>query len=1465
MKTTLSWTRLCLCLFALSIAFYYPSNAQLVDLHAGLTPVGDASLGWADFDLDNDPDLLISGHTGSGPLTTLYRNTNGVFTNVQNMPFINISLGDVVWGDYDQDGDPDLLLTGEMANGVATTQMYRNNGNGTFTDLNAGVTAMEESMADWGDYDGDGDLDFFIAGAMRNGQSTTKIYRNNGNDTFTDIGAGLVGLRRGAGQWVDYDNDGDQDLVLTGRQTDNTRRTIIYQNTNGSFSDIGANLPNVDLSGIDWRDTNNNGYKELLMAGTSDAGPIAHVYKNPLETGNGFELKGAVEGVEFAAVEWVGSSLSEATVMGRNAGGATHTRRYSNIFLQEVPLGVQGLFKGDMEWVDVDGDGDEDLAVAGFDANDIPHARIYKSEDSSGNVAPSPTENLYAQVSGEDGMGLLDVKLEWIQALDAGIPNQQLTYNVRVGTYPGGANVLAPTTTGAGNNGQALARTLFDLVQQPGTYYWSVQTVDEQFARSDFAPEQAFKVGGVSFGLVFPNLRADGDEVEWGDLDNDGDLDVILVGSSKDGSVFLAINENTNGQFLERETGLPALAGGNVELADIDNDNDLDILLQGDSDAGTGIDQFAKIYRNDGDFAFTDIEVTLREFIALCAGSKRTWLDADNNGSVDVFSPALSFNVGFENVGLRRNDRGVFADFDEDWGFGGLCGTGTPGDLNNDSRTDMVLAGLETLAFRAGMVTLHQNEGDRFGLESTSFKGWSGTPAVGDYDSDGDLDVITAGAVYDRLTTTTGSLAYFSGVYRNNLQGEEIKGDQFSLAAQLLPLGEGRPAWGDYDVDGDLDLLLPNTTGSALWENRGGTFVNVLGVFVNSNGGFERLEVEHAAWGDYDGDGDLDILVSGFEDARPVTFIYRNNAGAENDEPHPPNTLSASASGASITFNWRAGSDEETATPALTYNLRVGTTPGGSEVFSAASLSDGTPLHVGYGNVYHNTSWTINDLEEGTYYWSVQSIDTGFRGSRFASEQSMTLGAPPSDPTDITFQASSVPFVAVSEAAAEWGDYNGDGLPDLIVTGMASFGPSTRLYRNTGEATLLVPVDYGFKDLDTGDVGWADYDRDGDLDLLISGRGSDGSFNTLLYRNTGSGFERVPTDLPGLFEGSIAWGDYDNDGDPDLLLTGMNASLHDITALYRNDNGSFTKIRTNMPGLRRGGIAWVDYEGDGDLDVFLTGRINNLAQLYRYENIGSDRFVTLEPRLPGVQLSSVDWADIDADGDPDVLLSGTTGSEKIARLYRRNVYDYTDLNVGLPGVEFSDAEFGDYDNDGDLDILLCGAKDGGRVGQIYQNNGGVYTSTNANLATVSKCAVVWADVNQDGYLDAFLSGELTASSNKAGLYLAVPGSRAPGNQNDNAAAEIHLDETPEPFALLANYPNPFNPSTRITYTLPEASDIRLTVYDLTGKQVAVLAEGYRDAGTHNAHFDASNLSSGMYLSRLETEREVVVLKMVLLR
>jgi hypothetical protein len=106
--------------------------------------------------------------------------------------------------------------------------------------------------------------------------------------------------------------------------------------------------------------------------------------------------------------------------------------------------------------------------------------------------------------------------------------------------------------------------------------------------------------------------------------------------------------------------------------------------------------------------------------------------------------------------------------------------------------------------------------------------------------------------------------------------------------------------------------------------------------------------------------------------------------------------------------------------------------------------------------------------------------------------------------------------------------------------------------------------------------------------------------------------------------------------------------------------------------------------------------------------------------------------------------------------------------------------------------------------------------------------------------------------------------RIEARPNAGEFVEISLGK-PQEFALYANYPNPFNPSTAIQYDLPEKSFVRLRVFDILGRQVAVLVEEERPAGSYSLSFNASNLPSGIYFYRIEAGSFVETKRMVLLK
>jgi hypothetical protein len=88
---------------------------------------------------------------------------------------------------------------------------------------------------------------------------------------------------------------------------------------------------------------------------------------------------------------------------------------------------------------------------------------------------------------------------------------------------------------------------------------------------------------------------------------------------------------------------------------------------------------------------------------------------------------------------------------------------------------------------------------------------------------------------------------------------------------------------------------------------------------------------------------------------------------------------------------------------------------------------------------------------------------------------------------------------------------------------------------------------------------------------------------------------------------------------------------------------------------------------------------------------------------------------------------------------------------------------------------------------------------------------------------------------------------------------------PTEFSLDQNYPNPFNPTTNIQFSLPEASSVKLVVYNLLGQEVATLLNSVMEAGTHKVNFDAANLNTGLYVYKLEANDFVATKKMMLMK
>ncbi len=213
----------------------------------------------ADYDGDGWVDIyLAEGPSGSGPFTTRFYHATGLgtFTPVDFGQPLSMA-NDAVWGDYDNDGDPDLFV----CNYTSPSSLWRNDGHGQFTKMANGLPSTANTLhAAWADFDRDGDLDIALSSFQG-----TLLYRNNGTSGFAYVTNFAAAI--GCPAWADYDNDGFLDLLVVGGQDTPRKAALYHNNGNGTFTSVTEGLPTTAdyFLACPWGDFDNDGFMDVVL------------------------------------------------------------------------------------------------------------------------------------------------------------------------------------------------------------------------------------------------------------------------------------------------------------------------------------------------------------------------------------------------------------------------------------------------------------------------------------------------------------------------------------------------------------------------------------------------------------------------------------------------------------------------------------------------------------------------------------------------------------------------------------------------------------------------------------------------------------------------------------------------------------------------------------------------------------------------------------------------------------------------------------------------------------------------------------------------------------------------------------------------------------------------------------------------------------------------------------------------
>ena len=321
-----------------------------------------------------------------------------------------------------------------------------------------------------------------------------------------------------------------------------------------------------------------------------------------------------------------------------------------------------------------------------------------------------------------------------------------------------------------------------------------------------------------------------------------------------------------------------------------------------------------------------------------------------------------------------------------------------------------------------------------------------------------------------------------------------------------------------------------------------------------------------------------------------------------------------------------------------------------------------------------------------------------------------------------------------------WGDYDNDGDLDLYVVNL---GQSNVLYQNNGNGSFNDVANIAGVD-DSGDgVGcaWADFDNDGYIDIFVSNRPGQ---NRLYLNNRDGTFTDIASsagvsDPSGNGEG-VAWVDYNNDGFLDLYVLNY---LQPNRLFTNNGDRTFNDV-TDSAGVghtgRGEGVACADFDNDNDYDIFVA---NYSGYNVLYLNTGDGTFVNVTSSAGVGDFSNsfgVDWADYDNDGDLDLYVAQNGSNSLYANQFDGTFENMTSI-AGVGGSSWSlGAAWGDYDNDGWLDLYV--ANHLGEDNFYLNNRNGTFTEVTSqagitNLSNARGC--IWGDYDNDGDLDLFIA------------------------------------------------------------------------------------------------------------------------------
>ena len=909
--------------------------------------IGNISL--ADVNLDGYIDIYVNGSARS---KLLFNSSNGSFSESSWLQNMSVSYSHGNWADANMDGKPDLFVMGvnEYSDNILN-ELFINHSNYLDEDPTTIFPSLFTGSNSWGDYDNDGDPDLIINGQTANpNSSVTRLYKNDPIGRLTEVTTAdaINGLKAGTTHFTDLDADGDLDLIMTGwNKIEGKLVTWLLENEPlGTFSQMQNQIDFAVAYGtIDAIDYNLDGFQDFVIAGADSVSTYA----------------GRVH------------SLS-AMVYENNKDG-------SFTLAQEISGARSAKF------VDVNQDGIPDLVASGVteignDSTTFSH--IYLNTNPGSNNVPEAPSALNAFAVSTRAI------FTWGSGSDDINNAASLSYNLRIGTSSGGNQLLSSSVPfNSSNVGQRLIREFNEIPH--GTYFWAVQTIDGSGSVSTWSQEDTLFIPRLVPSIQsLPGVYYS--SAGWADYNEDNIPDLALTGVTFSGVSITNLFENSGGLLSQDLTqNIEAVFGGHLSWVDYTNDGHLDLTMTGFQISNFFGGFATSFYKWENGIYIPDTKSEIHEDLNydgigdnwVNGGvNSHHWGDYDNDGDLDYVQGGFD-NYYRRHLDIFYNDNGILRlDTNQTYLIPINPAIVQWVDLDRDGNLDLVTIGADET--QSVMMRVYLNNSNHIltpGItwQSEIFGVTAGAIAFADYNGDGYDDFALSG-----LNSNNDLITYIA---ENNV-------NTFIVSHILQGAYYGKPSWGDYDTDGDLDLLITGQSstqgdlGSApithIYQQQSNQFLLDQTVSIDSVG------ISFSQWGDYDTDGDLDLFLSGFKENQDVVAqVYDNLEGIENPNkpPNPPYLLDDSnINNNKVTLTWAPPVDPENANGSYTpelgirYQIQVGSEDNNNE----HSISTGN-YGIGEIGTFTNNQKVLKNLEEGNYSWRVRAIDYGLAASEWSN------------------------------------------------------------------------------------------------------------------------------------------------------------------------------------------------------------------------------------------------------------------------------------------------------------------------------------------------------------------------------------------------------------------------------------------------------------------------------------------------